>query len=78
MTEAIFYEVPRYEFGGLRQKRPESDQPATRVVEFTLTNHVHAVSTCRVAGWGRAYCFGIDVSDHARDMTPRTQPLSHL
>ena len=52
---SFFDEVPRYEFGRLRQKRPETDQPASPVVEFTLTNHVHLSLTCGEAGWGRAY-----------------------
>jgi hypothetical protein len=32
----FFDEVPRYEFGRLRQKRPKTDQPVSPVVEFTL------------------------------------------
>ena len=52
---SFFDEVPRYEFGRLRQKRPETDQPASPVVEFTLTNHVPLGLTCGEAGWGRAY-----------------------
>ena len=43
----FFDEVPRYEFGRLRQKRPKTTSP---VVEFTLTNHVHLSLTCGEAG----------------------------
>jgi hypothetical protein len=49
-----FHQVQRSRFGWLRQNRPEMDQPASQVVEFTLTNHVHFSLTCCEAKWGRA------------------------
>ena len=60
---ATFDEVVRYEFGRLHQNGPEIAQPASPVVEFTLTNPCTLVS--RVVkpardGDGRAYaitCF---------------------
>ena len=50
----FFDEVARYEFGRLRQNGPEIAQPASPVVEFTLTNHVHLSLMCGEAGWERA------------------------
>ena len=41
-----FHQVMTTRFGGLHQKRPEIDQPALPVVEFTLT--------CGKARWGQA------------------------
>ena len=52
--EDLFLEIKVfYEFGRLRQNRPETAQPASPVVEFTLTSHVHFSLTCGEAGWGQ-------------------------
>ena len=59
VVATFFDEVARYEFGRLRQNGPETSQPASPVVEFTLTNHVHLSLTCGEAGWGRAYGFAL-------------------
>ena len=48
--KGFFDGVPRYEFSRLGQNGPETDQPASPVVEFTLTNHVHLSLTCGEAG----------------------------
>ena len=51
---ATFDKVVRYEFGRLRQNGSEIAQPASPVVKFTLTNHMHLSLMCGEAGWGQA------------------------